>query len=128
MTKIKLWFKITWLKIKAWFKRLAIAVMMFFGIHAAIAQEVTVSCTAPTEYTDNTPINQDELKIFNIYRDGVNVAQVNDVCLYVESLTPATYKYKVSVTINGIESAQSNEVTKTIVYPTPKAPVLNEID
>lgn len=125
--RFKAWLSSKWVAFKKWIARLGVAILALFGVSSVLAQDVSVSCTAPTEYTNDQPINPDEIKTFNFYRDNEPVIHVADVCLLVQSLTPATYTYRVSVTINGVESDLSNEVTRTVDFPKPKAPVIDAV-
>jgi len=126
--KAKEWITNAWRKLKSWVKGVAIAILSILGIYSAVAQEVTISCTAPTQYIDNTPIDAGETKIFTVYRDSEAPVEVSDVCSLKQEIGPGTYAYSVTVTINGVESPRSNVITKVIEFPQPQAPVLDSVD
>ena len=102
---------------------------LFFG-STAHAGSITLSCTAPTQNEDGTQLT--DLAGYKFYygtdQGGPypNVEQRNaSECSYVLSdLSPATY-YIVATAVNdaGVESVNSNEVTKLVAGSLPNPPV-----
>lgn len=84
--------------------------------------EATLTWTAPTENTDGTPLT--DLSGFNIfygnasrtYFTTIDVANPAATTYTITGLAPGTYYFAMTAkTSAGLESIQTNEVTKTLI-------------
>ncbi len=108
--------------------RLALCMALLFS-GPVLADSVTLSCTAPTQNEDGTPLT--DLAGYTFYY-GTNAGgpyptteSVDaSVCgIVTQDLAPGTY-YFVATAVNaqGVESVFSNEATKTVGGTAPNAP------
>jgi hypothetical protein len=105
---------------------------LFFGLFAtlAIAQsppQAILTWTAPTQYTDGTPIPSTVALSYNIYQ-GTSATSLTKVATGVTALTNTittgladgnTYFFAVTAVANGLEGAQSNVGSKTFAAVAP---------
>lgn len=78
----------------------------------ASSDEVTVSWTAPTEFTDGTKINKiDEFKVY-INDDPVSVS--GEKSTHSVNLPDGNHSFYVTAVVNNVESGASNLVIKNI--------------
>lgn len=99
--------------------------------HAATPPSATVSFSAPTSYTDVTPIAAGTAISYTVFmglrgQPKTTIASIVTTSTTVTAgLTPGnTYCFEVSATVAGQESAHSNEVCKTFALPVPNAVVI----
>lgn len=87
--------------------------------------DVTWSWLAPTEYTDNTSIEEGGLTEYKLYcNDDAPISIPAPSLSHTENLAPGIYECYVTAVAHGQESEPSNTVTKIVEWPKPKAPIL----
>lgn len=92
------------------------------------ADDFTISWLPPTQYTDGTPLLEQELDFYTLYINGTGVVNL-DVILgtWTADITitePGTHVLALTVTANnGVESALSTPVNFTVGPRTPMAPI-----
>jgi hypothetical protein len=92
------------------------------------ADDFTISWLPPTQYTDGTPLLEQELDFYTLYINGTGVVNL-DVILgtWTANVTitePGTHVLALTVTANnGVESNLSDTVNFTVGPRTPMAPV-----
>ena len=98
---------------------------LFFG-STANAGSITLSCTAPTQNEDGTPLTDlDGIRFYEALVAGGPYTLVADepVCATDLDRSAGTYYYVATAyNLAGIESAFSNEASKTILPPVPAPP------
>ena len=100
-------------------------ILFLFSLVTYASLDVTWSWTAPTEYTDNTLIEEGGITGFNLYCNDDEPILIPGASLnHTENLAPGEYECYVTTLAHGIESDPSNIVTKTVEWPKPKPPVL----
>lgn len=88
--------------------------------------DVTWSWTAPTEYDDNTIIEEGGITGYNLYcNDNAPISIPAPSLSHTENLAPGTYECYVTAWAHGKESEPSNSVTKIVEWPKPKPPILS---
>lgn len=105
-------------------KNLILLLLLSFN---AAAQNTTIAWIPPTERVDNTLLNGD-LAGFNIYYGssidiyGQNINIPDPLATYhVIDLAPGIYHGVITAyTVDGMESAWSEDVSVTVPYPPPK--------
>ena len=123
------WFKTLWVKTRAWFVALLVAVGLM--TLPAMAGPISFSWTNATENVDGTPFDaateQMEVRIYcNGDPSPYFVAPGAQASLEVIT-TPGTYTcFARTVNMDNIESADSNTVTKIVLAAAPNPPVLND--
>lgn len=110
-------------------KKLLFALALLGLGSPAFGYSLTLSCTAPTTYTDGTPIATGITVTFNFYGalQGQPLALLTPTpltsCSNVRaSVDPGVRCYAATAIINGQESAQTTPVCFTVPNPTPSAP------
>lgn len=114
--------------------RIIIGLLAFLLTIPALAGEATVSWTAPTQYEDGTSLPTNQIQSYKVYYGKTSGGPYGFVITVGGGLTTATitgleagtwYFVATTVATNGLESAQSNQVAKTVLSTSkPKAPVL----
>lgn len=85
--------------------------------------QARLTWTAPTQYTDNTPIVAGTVLTFTVYRDGTANCTTTGSVAGQLALTVGTHSWTVTARVGtGPESPQSASASKTIPAPTPGAP------
>jgi len=113
-------------KLRAFLIGLISIVLSIGGLIAYASQDATFSWTAPTEYTDNTPIEEGGLTEYRLYCNGSLVATIPSTSLtHAENFAPGIYECHITALAHGIESDPSNTVTIIVEWPKPKPPVLS---
>ena len=93
------------------------------------ADVFTVSWLPPTQYTDNSPLLEQDLDYYTLYVDGVSTIFYDSVpgsYSQLHTIVPAgTYDLTLTVTtLEGVESGPSNVKVFTVGPRTPKPPTL----
>jgi len=111
---------------------LALAVLLIAT--PAMAGEATVSWTAPTQYEDGSSLPTNQIQSYKVYYGQTSGGPYGFSITVGGGLTTATitdltagtwYFVATTVATNGLESALSNQVAKTVVSTSkPRAPVL----
>lgn len=106
----------------------ALIVILILGVSfiTYASLDVTWSWTAPTEYTDDTIIEDGAITEYKLYCNGnppISIPAPN--LTYTENLAPGVYDCHITVWAHGQESEPSNSVTKIVEWPKPKPPVLS---
>lgn len=117
------------------FKLLSVvAVLTALFALPALAENLTVSCTAPTKNTDGTTIDPTATIGFNVYggMQGSTLALLNTTGPLATCSRTATnvnagivcYAVAATETLNGVTSlsAQTTQICTTVAPPTPAAP------
>lgn len=79
--------------------------------------DACISWTATSEYTDNTPITRPIT--YKILRNGVMVSTTISVSTQLVNEPTGRQCYRVVATVDNVDSAQSNEICRTIRLETP---------
>lgn len=98
------------------------------AMNAAYATDVRVTCVAPTEFVDGTPIGTAPIT-FNLYGGTVGqtpkplLASGSAACNFTRTnVRIGTHEYHVTATVGGQESGPSESRQITVAQPAPKAP------
>lgn len=85
---------------------------------------ITVTCTAPTAFTDSTPIPAGTVITYKLYSSPAqNLLDTRTSCSFPRTgVGPGTYAHYVTASIAGVESDPTNIVTDTIGAPPPPKP------
>lgn len=102
------------------------ATLVWGAISLAHADPAVINFSAPTTYTDGTPIAAGTVVTYGVYQAPqgqplVKVATITGTTTTITTgLTPgATFCFAVTALIAGQESAQSNQVCKLSSFPVP---------
>lgn len=88
----------------------------------ARAADVSITCAAPTQFTDGSPIPAGTAFTFHLY-SGSTGLDTQTACQFTrKNLAANTYNYSVTATVAGIESDKSEIVQ--VVVPPPVVPAL----
>lgn len=107
----------------------AIVLCISLNALSAFAATATVVWTNPTTYTDGSPLLAGEITASTVYRgtkaDGSDLSMyktLGPASSYIDTITPGTWCYAITVTAKGAESDKSNVACKTALQPKPNAP------
>jgi hypothetical protein len=101
------------------------------AVQAQTLNQATLNWTAPTTYTDGTPIAAGTLVTYNVYQGPSGTIKVKtpssplsvaSVTITTGFVTGTVWCFQVSSIANGLESALSAEACKTFPFPPPSAP------
>lgn len=113
------------------FVQLISVYLSFAAVAQAADNDATITFTAPTTYTDGTPIPAGTVLSYNVYqglKGGIKgkVSTITSLTtLITTGLVPGNdYCFEVSVLANATESARSGEGCKLIKGPTAQAVVI----
>lgn len=93
------------------------------------ADVFTISWLPPTQYTDGSPLLEQDLDYYTLYVDGFSTIYYDSIpgtYSQLHEIVPAgTYELTLTVTsLEGVESGPSNMIVFTVGPRTPKPPVL----
>ncbi len=93
----------------------------------SLAETVTFNWTAPTEYSDNSPLNPEDLEQFKIYcNDDAPIFVEPDKRSHNVTLFPGTYTCHVTTSARGQESDASEATTKVVGWPVSESSLENK--
>ncbi len=106
-------------------------ILLALSAQAQSVPSATISFTAPTTYTDGTPIVAGTVITYGVWQGLKGATKVRVATITSTSTTISTgllpgseYCWTVTAIINGVGSAQSNEACKLMPFPTPSPIVI----
>lgn len=120
-------------------KRLLLFVLGLMVGASALAADLVVRWHNPTQYVDNSPLPATDITQSRIEWGTCNgdefgvpasskIQNGNAETTTITGLPPARYCVRAYVTAKGVSSAASNVVSKLVLQPAPKPPVLETVD
>ena len=110
-------------------KKLLLCLLLVSPLVFAVGEK-TFTFTPPTEYEDGTPLPQSEIASYNIFCDGQLLTNLANAPLNTDTYTaaPGTFAtgvhdcHATTLTVEGVESGESNHVNFTVAPGVPAAP------
>lgn len=111
-----------------------IAALLALVALPAFAQTATLTCTAPTTYTNGTPIGTAVIS-YKFFRGASQAGpftletKTSSTCgTSYTGLAVGTHWFTASAVVNGVESVQTAPVSKAIAPPVPQPPTNLTVD
>jgi hypothetical protein len=105
--------------------------LLAFAAQAQSVPSATITFTAPTTFTDGTPIPAGTVMTYGVYQGAPGATKIKVATITATSTTittglvgGATYCFTVTAIIAGVGSPQSNEGCKVMALPIPSAVVI----